>query len=346
MGERKAMKASAAANANIAIIKYWGRRNDALRIPTNNSISFTMDDQLQTVTTVEFSKTLHADSLVLNGRPGTKTELARVSNFLDNVRAISGKRRVHANVVSKNSFPTAAGLASSASGFAALAAAATKAAGLGRYKDKKQLSALARLGSGSASRSIYGGAVEWLTGKRKDGSDCYAVQLSPPERWKDLRNVIAITSSKEKRISSTDAMARTVRTSEMFKCRLESVESRLRIVRKAILERDFAALAPTIMQESDSMHAVMLDSWPPITYLNGISLEIMHKVVELNESYGHGQRNAVAAYTFDAGPNAHIYTTAKYERQVQKLLAEMEGIEKVLVCRVGEGVRYPRKHLF
>jgi len=337
------MKASAYANANIAIIKYWGRRDDARRIPTNNSISFTMDDQLQTVTTVEFSEKLRHDTLILNGKPGSGKALARVSHFLDFVRMKAKKKKLFAKIVSKNSFPTAAGLASSASGFAALAAASTRAIGLRSFSEnKKNLSMLARIGSGSASRSIFGGAVEWRAGVKKDGSDCYSVQLSSPEKWKDLRNVIAITNSKEKRISSTDAMTRTVRTSEMFKCRLESVERRLRIVRKAITDQDFEAMAPTIMQESDSMHAVMLDSWPPIAYLNGISLEIIHKVLELNDSYGR----PVAAYTFDAGPNAHIYTTKKFEKTVRKSLDDVDGIERVMVCGVGNGVRYPKNDLF
>lgn len=341
MKAMETMKATAAANANIAIIKYWGRRDDRLRIPTNDSISFTMDDQLESITTVEFDHSLKRDMLVLDGRPATAKELARVSGFLDIVRHMM-ERPAHAKVVSKNNFPRAAGLASSASGFAALAAASARATGI--RMDLKALSALARLGSGSAARSIYGGAVEWRAGKRKDGSDCHAVQLSPPERWKDLRNVIAITSSTEKRISSTDAMARTVKTSEMFTCRLASVEKRLRVVRKAIAGHDFEGMAQTIMQESDSMHAAMLDSWPPITYLNGTSLEIMRKVVELNQSYGR----PVAAYTFDAGPNAHIYTTAKHESEVRKILAGMKGngIEKIMDCRVGQGIRYPDSHLF
>jgi diphosphomevalonate decarboxylase len=333
------LKATAAANANIAIIKYWGRRDDRLRIPTNDSISFTMDERLQSTTTVEWVPGAKADSLSLDGSPAKENERARVSAFLDIVRGMMGKP-MHADVSSKNTFPRAAGLASSASGFAALAAAATKAAGI--RMEGERLSALARLGSGSASRSVFGGAVEWLAGVRKDGKDCFAIQLSPAKRWKDLRNIIAITNPHEKRISSTDAMERTVRTSGMFKARLSSVKMRLDTVRDAIKRCDFESMAQTIMQESDSMHACMLDSWPPITYLNGASLEIMHRTLELNQSYGE----PVAAYTFDAGPNAHIYTTSKHEDEVRKMLSGIDGIQDVLVCRVGEGVRYPRGHLF
>ena len=339
------MKVTAAANANIALIKYWGRRNDELILPNNNSISFTMDDQLKTVTSVEFIDSLKQDDLFLDGKPATEKEYARVTKFLDIVRSLAethtkNKTKKFAKVVSNNSFPKAAGLASSASGFAALAAAASKAADL--ELDPKELSALARRGSGSAARSVLGGAVEWLAGKKDDGNDCYAVQLSPSEKWSELRNVIAISSSHEKKISSTDAMKITVRSSKLYSARLRTVEERLLIVREAIKLNEFEKMAAAIMQESDSMHAVMLDSWPPIVYLNSTSFHIMDKVIELNDSYGR----SVAAYTFDAGPNAHIYTTSKHENEVKRILSGVEGIEKVLICKVGHGIRYSDTHLF
>ncbi len=333
------MKATAAANANIAIIKYWGMRDQRLVIPANDSISFTMDDRLQTVTTVEFSNTLRKDVLMLDGRHATEKERSRVSGFLDIVRKMARLKRF-AHVVSMNSFPKSAGLASSASGFAALAAASAKAAGL--ELGERELSALARRGSGSAARSIHGGAVEWRAGRKKDGSDCYAVQLSPPEKWAQLRNVIAITSTHEKKTGSMEGMKRTVVTSELYECRLESLHQRLALVRRAVRNRDFRMMAPAIMQESDSLHAAMLDSWPPLLYLNGASLRIMERVLELNGSYGE----PVAAYTFDAGPNAHVYTMARHEGEVKKALAEIGGIEKIITCGVGNGVRYPKKHLF
>ena len=333
------MKATAAANSNIALVKYWGMHDEKLVIPANNSISFTMDDKLRTVTTVEFSDTLKRDELELDGEPANEKATARVAGFLDIVRKMAKMKRF-ASVVSANSFPKGAGMASSASGFAALAAAASRAAGL--ELDGKKLSMLARMGSGSASRSVYGGAVEWLAGKRKDGSDCYAVQLSPQEKWGQLRNVVAITSRYEKKIGSMDGMRITARTSALYRARLMSVGGRLATVRKAIRAGDFAMMAPAIMQESDNMHAVMLDSWPPIAYLNSTSFHIMQKVLELNGSPGE----AVAAYTFDAGPNAHIYTTAKHENDVKKALGEIWGIEKIVTCGVGQGVRYLSQHLF
>ncbi|MBI5227501.1 diphosphomevalonate decarboxylase [Candidatus Micrarchaeota archaeon] len=333
------MKTTAAANANIAVIKYWGRRNEELILPNNNSISFTMDSQLETLTTVEFSEKLKRDELDIDGKTATEKELKRASKFLDVVRKMAGKK-MFAKIDSINTFPKAAGLASSASSFAAMAAAASKAIGI--RLNEKELSALARRGSGSASRSIYGGAVEWLAGVKDDGSDCYAVPLASYEKWKDLRNVIAITNSHEKKVSSTDGMKITTRTSPLYPARLSSVEKRLAVVREAIKENDFEMMAPAIMQESNNMHAVMLDSTPPVIYLNSTSFKIIEKVIELNDSYGR----PVAAYTFDAGPNAHIYTTKKYEKEVSEILEHMNGIEKIMVCKVGEGVRYLEKHLF
>lgn len=333
------MKITASTNANIALIKYWGRRDEDLILPNNNSISFTMDDQLKTTTTVEFSDTLKKDELILDGKPATDKELKRASNFLDRVRLIS-KKKLFAKIVSNNTFPKAAGLASSASAFAALAAASSKSIGLNL--DQSQLSSLARLGSGSASRSIHGGAVEWLAGTKKDGSDSYAIQLSSKENWKNLKNVIAVTNSHEKKVNSTDGMKITTQTSSLYRSRLVDVEKRLKIVREAIKENNFQKMAIAIMQESNNMHAVMLDSWPPIIYLNSDSFEIIHKIVELNQSYDE----PVAAYTFDAGPNAHVYTIDKYVNEVEKILKETSGVEKTIVCSIGDGLRYEKSHLF
>ncbi len=333
------MKSTAITNANIALIKYWGRRDDELVLPLNDSISFTMDDQLQTITSVEFDSTLKSDSLVLDGKIATEKELSRVVKFLDVVRKMA-KKSVFAKVVSKNNFPKSAGLASSAAAFAALAGASSKAIGLNLSNE--ELSALARRGSGSASRSIHGGAVRWQMGKKDDGSDSFAIQLSPASKWPDLRNVIAITSSTEKKVGSAAGMKTSAQNSSLLSARLNGVGKRLEIVSSAIKEGNFEKMAQTIMQESNNMHAVMLDSWPPLVYMNRYSFEIIEKVLELNDSHGH----PVAAYTFDAGPNAHIYTTSKYENEVKKLVNEIDGVEKTLVCKVGEGLRFSNNHLF
>ncbi|MBI5223683.1 diphosphomevalonate decarboxylase [Candidatus Micrarchaeota archaeon] len=332
------MKTTATANANIAVIKYWGRRNDELVLPYNNSISFTMDE-LQTKTTVEFVDGLKADELILDGKVATEKELLRVQNFLDIIRTKIGTKK-HAKVVSKNSFAKSAGLASSAAAFAALAKAATKAAGMD-FEDK-QLSMLARRGSGSASRSIHGGAVEWLAGKREDGEDCYAIQLSKPNDWPELRNVIAISSEHEKKVGSAAGMKFSVQNSALFKSRLESVEERAAKVREAIKKRDFGTMARSIMQESNNMHAVMLDSWPPLIYLNEVSFRVIDAIIDLNSRHS----KEVAAYTFDAGPNAHIYTTNRHEKEVKEILDEINGVQKTIIAKVGEGAKINSDHLF
>lgn len=333
------MKATAIANSNIAIIKYWGRRDDKLMLPMNSSLAFTMDDQLSTKTTVEFLEGLPSDELYLDGTQASEKELARVSNFLDVVRA-KAKIKTKAKVVSQNTFPKSAGLASSASAFAALAASASKAAGL--KLNGKELSMLARFGSGSASRSIFGGCVEWHAGKKKDGTDCYAEQISPPENWKDLRNIIALSSMEEKHVGSAAGMKITTKTSSLYPARINAVNKRIAAIRKAIKNRDFEKMAPIIMQESNSLHATMLDSWPPLVYLNETSFRVMREVLMLNNSYG----KYVAAYTFDAGPNAHIYTTKKYANEIKKILADIPSVMKIIECKVGEGVRYSEKHMF
>ena len=333
------MKSTAIANSNIAIIKYWGKRDEKLILPTNNSISFTMDEQLSTVTTVDFDSGLAKDDFTLDGKAAGIKEHERISAFLDQIRK-RVKIKTFAHVISNNSFPKAAGLASSASGFAALAAAASKAAGLTLYP--KELSILARLGSGSATRSIYGSAVEWLKGEKADGSDSYAIQLSSEKNWKYLRNIIAIVDAEKKKVSSRAGMAETVKTSKRFKKRLVAVGTRLEIVRTAIKENNFEAMVDTIMEDSDDMHACMADTIPPIVYLNEASHRIMRAVRELNTT----ESEKIAAYTFDAGPNAHVYVKEKNANKVKKMLGEIEGIKKIIECKIGEGVRFSEKHLF
>jgi diphosphomevalonate decarboxylase len=257
---------------------------------------------------------------------------------MDIIRKMA-KTKLRARVVSKNSFPKSAGLASSASGFAALAGAASRAIGL--KLSPRELSILARLGSGSASRSIFGGAVEWQAGKKKNGKDSFAFQLSPASKWANLRNVIGLISEKEKKISSIEGMKR-LESSALFKCRLKTMGERLRIVRNAIKKRNFSSMALAIMQDSNNMHATMLDSWPPVKYLTEASYAIIDQVHEINESYG----KQVAAYTFDAGPNVHVYTTSEYAREVARMLWSTDGIQNVLTCGVGEGIRFSERHLF
>ncbi len=329
------MRATVEATPNIAVVKYWGKRDEKLILPTNPSLSFTMDETLKTRTTVVFSPIFKHDELWLNGQKMDlhEKETAERVVQLDLVRQIAGIKH-KAKVASINGFPTAAGFASSAAGLAALACASSKAAGL--TLSPKELSILARRGSGSACRSVMGGCVEWTMGKKTDGSDSFAEQLAPASHWPELRNVIAVVDAKKKKVSSRAGMKQTIATSPLYAARLAYIPDLMRDIKAAVLAKDFAKFGEYTMRESSNMHAVMLDTWPPITYLNDHSKEIMHAVNDYNQSAGAIQ----AAYTFDAGPNAHVYTTESQVKTVKKMLENIDGVQKIIVCKIGNGPQY------
>lgn len=320
------------ATANIAVIKYWGKRDDKLILPMNSNLSFTMDEQLRTRTTVMFSPKFKEDEFWLNGKKMDLKDKETAERFqqLDVIRKKAGISE-KALIVSLNCFPTAAGFASSAAGLAALAVATAKAAGLSL--PPSELSILARLGSGSASRSVLGGFVEWQKGSKPDGSDCVAVQVAPASHWPELRNVIAVTNPEKKKVSSRAGMKQTIATSALYPARLAYVEKAVGEMKKAVLAKDFQKFGELTMRESSNLHSVMLDTWPAIMYLNDISKEIIYAVQELNAAEG----KIIAAYTFDAGPNAHIYTTEQNAPKVLKMLKSISGVVKTMVCKVGEG---------
>ncbi len=326
-------RATCEATANIAVVKYWGKRDEHLVLPTNSSVSFTMDEQLKTRTTVMFSPSFKRDEFWLNGR---KVDL-QDSEFAQRVVQIDLVRKrariaSKAKVVSLNCFPTAAGFASSAAGFAALACASAAAAGL--RLSAQDLSILARRGSGSACRSVLGGCVEWVRGERADGSDSVARQVAPHTHWPQLRNVIAVVDAGKKKVSSRAGMRQTVETSRLFEARSSGMSDLVHEMKSAVLAKDFEAFAELTMRESSNMHAVMLDTWPPITYLNDHSRDIMYAIGELNEG------ELKAAYTFDAGPNAHVYTLEKNVDAVKRALENVPGVHKIMVCKVGGGPTY------
>jgi diphosphomevalonate decarboxylase len=320
------------ATPNIAVVKYWGKRDSQLNLPYNGSVSVTMDETVSTRTTVEFDQSLSRDELMLNGKMARKDETSRASRVLSAVRRAAGNR-AFARVSSENNFPTAAGIASSASGFAALACAASDAAGL--RASSRQLSIFARLGSGSACRSVLGGFVEWKKGSNADGSDSYAVQVAPASHWPALRNVIAITDAGRKLIGSDLGMQLTVSGSALYQERVKRMPSLISGMKSAILSRNLEKFLSLSMKESSNMHAVMLDSTPPIIYLNDISREIMRSVHAFNAQEG----GIVAGYTFDAGPNAHVYTSDKYSKKIGRMLSGITGVKKTLVCKPGAGPR-------
>jgi len=318
-------KATAIACANIAFIKFWGKRDAELNLPANSSLSMNLEG-LTTVTTVEFSPDFDDDLVILNGQEMRGETRQRIVAHLDRVRARAG-RRARARVISENSFPVGTGLASSASGFAALSLAASKAAGL--ELSQRELSILARFGSGSACRSIPGGFTEWAAGTCSD--DSFARQIAPPEHW-DLRDVIAIVSQAHKRVGSTEGHA-LAPTSHLYQARVASVADRLPQARAALLEKDFSTLGPLIEEDAVSMHAVMMTSRPPIYYWLPGSIQLIHEVQNWRAE------GLEVYFTFDAGPNIHLICQAADQAKVEKRLEDIEEVLEVIVSGPGPGVQ-------
>lgn len=324
------MKATAKAHTNIALIKYWGKRNEALILPTNNSLSLTLDG-FYTTTTVDFQEDLTSDIFMFNDKKETGGAYKRVTTFLDLVRGLSGAEKLYANVQSINQVPTAAGLASSASGFAALAAASTKALGLDL--SDAELSRLTRQGSGSASRSIYGGFAEWEMGEKADGSDSYAVPVAPREHW-DVRMAAVVLSSTMKKISSREGMKRTVETSPFYDGWIKSLPEDLNGIKEAILAKDFTNVGEIAEANSLKMHATSLGAKPPFTYWLDSTVRVMQQVQEMRE------QGIPAFFTMDAGPNVKVLYLPENEEIVEKTLREIPGVMDVVLSKPGPGVTY------
>jgi diphosphomevalonate decarboxylase len=320
--------ATARARANVALVKYWGKRDARLNLPAAGSLSLTVDG-LATTTTVRFDPHLRADDVLLEGRPAADAFAARVTGFLDLVRERAG-HALRARVQTANGFPTGAGLASSASGFAALAAAATRAAGLDL--PEAALSALARRGSGSAARSIFGGLVLMHAGSREDGEDACAEGLLAPADWADLRLVVAVTARGPKALSSGDGMRRTVATSRLYPAFTQGVARDLEEARAAVAARDLARLGEVAERSALEMHASALAARPPAVYVSGATLDGLAAVVEL-------RREGVPAwFTCDAGPQPKALTDAAHADAVAARLRDAARALEVLVCRPGRGV--------
>lgn len=313
--------ATAQANPNIAFIKYWGNRDNILRLPSNGSISMNLDG-LYTRTTVSFQPSLPYDELIINGREVMGPGLDRISYILDIIR---GMANIHerAEVMSENNFPSGAGIASSASAFAALALAGSKAAGL--TLSEPELSRLARRGSGSAARSIPGGFVEWQAGTGDE--DSFAFSIAEPGHW-NLVDCVAIVSAAHKKTGSTEGHF-VAPTSPLQAARLADATRRLDICRKAILERDFDTFASIVELDSDMMHAVMMTSMPALHYWKPASLDVMTCVRQWRSE------GVPVCYTVDAGPNVHVICLETEAHSIEKRLREIRGVDKVLVARAG-----------
>ena len=314
------MKARAC--ANIALVKYWGKRDAVLNLPAAGSLSLTLAE-LVTETTVEFDPALAHDELVLDDKP---VPADRITTVLDLVR-VAAQLDSRARVTSTNQFPTASGLASSASGFAALAVAASAAAGL--TLDGRELSLLARRGSGSAARSIFGGFVHMHAGAAHDGSDAFAHPIDSPlvER---IRMVIAIVGGgAPKQHGSRDAMTHVAATSPLYAGWLALVPKDLAAAETAIVNGDLQALGEIAEANALAMHASAIAARPAIIYWQPATLAALAMVRELRA------QGRAAWATMDAGPHVKVLTTADDANAVAQTLIAVDGVTRTLISRAG-----------
>lgn len=320
------MKAAARARANIALVKYWGKADGGpLNIPAVGSISITLDT-LWSDTEVRFEGSLAADELTLDGQHRVE-QLDRVRHCLDLLRARAGVDRA-ARVTSRNNFPTGAGLASSASGYAALAAAAARALNLNLTP--RELSIVARQGSGSAARSIFGGFVEMRAGTRPDGADSYAEPLMAAGEW-PLELVVAVTAREEKQVSSRAGMTRSAATSPYFPAWVAGSPPDLRQAREAISNKDFESLTDVAERNCLRMHGAAMAARPPLLYWNAATVACLEAVRNL-------RRSAVPVFfTIDAGPQLKAVCAPGSSATVREALADVPGVVDVLESGLGPG---------
>ncbi|MBI4018298.1 MAG: diphosphomevalonate decarboxylase [Candidatus Aenigmarchaeota archaeon] len=329
------MKATAVANANIALVKYWGKRDARLILPQNGSISMTCDG-LSTKTTVEFSGEYRKDTVIINDEELQRDE----KDILGHIEKIRGLAAIshHAKIVSETNFPVAAGLASSASGFAALTMAAAAAAGL--ELSQKELTVLTRQGSGSASRSICEGFAEWHKGNSSDGSDSYAESIAGRDHWPGFRMIACIVSEAKKKVSSRSGMAQTVATSPYYDGWLKTVEQDIGTIRNGIKSKNFSAVGLTAEQNCLKMHALMLTTKPVIVYWIPATVEIIQHVLAWREE------GLECYFTIDGGPQVKVMCLQENEKELQDKLLRLEGVKKTIACRPGDGAALSNSHLF
>jgi diphosphomevalonate decarboxylase len=320
----RTLSAVAAAHPNIALVKYWGKRPGTANVPAVPSLSVTLDG-LTTRTRVSFDADLESDTIVRNG---SSVEDPRVIACLDRLRERAGKPTLRATIDTTNDFPTAAGLASSASGFAALVTAADAALGLGL--DAAERSVEARIASASAARSVYGGFVA-LNGVGTDSSTWRAVPLDADPAW--LNVVIAICDPRSKDVSSAEGMRRSALTSPYYDRWVAETRLDFALARDAVEKRDFERLATVAEASCLKMHAVMLTTRPMLVYWNGATLECMRVVTELRA------QGTPVFFTIDAGPQVKAICVAEAAATVAKALSVLPGVLETRTVKLGAGAR-------
>lgn len=324
------MKKTAWAPVNIALIKYWGKKDKKLNLPYNSSISVNLSN-LYTITTVEFSQKYKENEVLINGERDDK-ETQRVINHIERIKELK-KTKMKAKIVSQNNFPKGVGIASSASGFAALTLGATSALCLSL--NQRKLSILARLGSGSACRSIPSGFVEWQAG---DNNHSFAKTIFPQDYW-SIKIATLIFETQPKEVSSSQGHL-LAETSPFFKSRLENINRKINNLKKAIEKRNFVKFGEIIEQEALELYAIMLTSNPPLIYWEGETLAFVKKIFWLRKN------GFFVFFTIDAGPNIHLFYLKKDEDKLKKILDEDKNIKEYFLNSVGRGAYLTNHHLF
>ncbi len=331
-------KTTAAAAANIAFIKYWGIRDEEQILPVNPSISMTLS-ACRSLCTAELLGANEETEVLLQGdggrlEPAPDKFAAGVLAQVGRLGERFGETRPM-RVAAHNTFPTGAGLASSAAGFTALTVAVLGAMGV--EPEPTELSVMARMsGSGSAARSVFGGFVEWPAGPNESAG--HAVQLAPPEYW-ELCNVIAVVDPTPKSVSSRDGH-RVAPTSPYWEGRQEELPGRLDIVRRAIAARDLPLLGPVIEKDAVELHLVAMSSQPPIFYWQAGTLAVLAAARELRS------KGVPVFATIDAGPNVHLICEPKDEQAVASEIERLEPVRYVIRDRVGGAPSHQSEHLF
>ncbi|MGX7108696.1 diphosphomevalonate decarboxylase [Facklamia miroungae] len=311
------------AHTNIALIKYWGKRNQDLMLPVTSSLSLTLE-AFYSQTQVHFAKDYASDQFILNDQPQSKNEVQKISNFLDRFRQLKATD-LKAKVTSYNHVPTAAGLASSASAFAALACACNGALELNL--PQKELSIMARFGSGSASRSLFGGFVEWEKGQGDDSQSSFAHPFDEAD-W-DIAMIALIVNQAAKPFSSRQAMQHTIESSPFYALWAEEVASDLKHIKRAIKARDIHQIGQIAEHNAMKMHATMLAANPSFTYFQAESLQAMEAVRQLRKA------GLTAYFTMDAGPNVKIICPYSEVPAIQAHLSKAFDPQNIIVSRPG-----------
>ena len=318
--------ATAKAHTNIALVKYWGKKDQELIIPQTDSLSLTLNE-FYTTTTVNFDNHLTSDLVAIDQQTLSKQAAKKVVHVLDIVRQLSGIKSF-ARVESINHVPTAAGLASSASAFAALAGAASVAAGLNL--SSRDLSRLARRGSGSATRSIYGGLVEW-----QKGTDDASAGAQPilENVYFPIEMLAFLVDTKKKKVSSRSGMQSSVETSPYYDAWRQVVANDMVAIKKAIKAKDIDQIGHIAEENALRMHALTFSADPGFTYFNGETLTIIKAVEDLRN------QGVNCYYTMDAGPNVKVIYNRGNRNKIVEELSNIVGPERLVVSQPGPGIK-------